>query len=111
MSLSDNSPLNPHIIRQFISNSKKNYRVLGKCVKWNYIPYRVRVDKNNYGKWVTEYQRDVEHMFLIVKEILYIRHKIKLQDDDFEKFLNMIYKSSSKYIACYDERLATVSHF
>jgi len=89
---------NPCIIRQFILNSKKKYKVPGKCVKWNYIPHRVRVDKNNYDKWVTEYKRDIENMFSIVEEILYARHKIKLKDEDFENFLKMIYNSSSKLV-------------
>ena len=75
-----------------------------KCTKWNYIPHKVSISKNNrykhYRRWFEEYENHLNNMFNIILEIIESRYNITVNFNDEIKieFLKLIYNSSSKYI-------------
>jgi hypothetical protein len=75
-----------------------------KCQKWNYIPHKVNISKNNrykhYRRWFEEYESHLNNMLNITLEIIESSYDMNISFNNEIKieFLKLIYHSSSKYI-------------
>jgi hypothetical protein len=63
-----------------------------KCVIPNYIPHKVK--RQNFGKWFSRYQTDLQHLYDIFNQT----KSSETSDKTFKQFCVFIFRCSSKYI-------------